>query len=95
MLKEKSPSPDEATTVIPDDEEAEDKEANYITLPNTENSELAIVSSDNKSNNELLLDKCTHTETWIKNQLVKYYFWILILFKNGWWRTTLLLWYLW
>ena len=79
LLEERSPSPDEATAAIPDDEEAEDKEANYGTLPNMENSELAIVSSDNESDNELLLDERTHRQTWIKNQLVDYYHWILVL----------------
>jgi len=42
-------------------------------------------------------DKCSwfYLRKLITNKLVNYYHWILILFKNGWWRTTLLLWYLW
>ena len=31
----------------------------------------------------------------IRDKAVNYYNWLLLLFKNGWWRTTLLLWYLW
>ena len=38
---------------------------------------------------------CFYLRKLIINKLVSYYHWILILFKNGWWRTTLLLWYLW
>ena len=42
-------------------------------------------------------DKCSwfYLRKMITTKLVNYYHWILILFKNGWWRTTLLLWYLW
>lgn len=31
----------------------------------------------------------------IRDKVTNYYHWFLLLFKNGWWRTTLLLWYLW
>ena len=42
-------------------------------------------------------DKCSwfYLRKLITIKIVNYYHWILILFKNGWWRTTLLLWYLW
>jgi len=81
------------------------------TLPHTksiETTDVTVVSSGNDSDSELLLDKDTqrqNTHGWklswscikrtITIKLVSYYHWILILFKNGWWRTTLLLWYLW
>jgi len=66
---------------------------NNKTLPNMDNDDL--ISSDNEYDSELLLDEHTHRRTQIRNMLVSYYHWMLILFKNGWWRTTLLLWYLW
>ena len=31
----------------------------------------------------------------IRVKVINYYHWFLLLFKNGWWKTTLLLWYLW
>ena len=31
----------------------------------------------------------------IRDKVTNYYHWFLLLFKNGWWKTTLLLWYLW
>ena len=31
----------------------------------------------------------------IRDKAINYYHWFLLLFKNGWWKTTLLLWYLW
>jgi len=42
-------------------------------------------------------DKCSwfYLKKLITYKLVNYYHWILILFNNGWWRTTLLLWFLW
>ena len=110
LLKERCASPDEPTTAILGHEETEAKEAINGTLPNNEtptnidnnatltnmdNNDLTIVSSDNESDSELLLDERTHRQKWITNKLVNYYHWILILFKNGWWRTTLLLWFLW
>ena len=110
LLKERSASPDEPTTAMLGNEETDAKEAVYGTLPNNEtppnidnnatlpnmdNNDLTIMSSDNESDSELLLDEHTHRRKWITNNLVNYYHWILILFKNGWWRTTLLLWFLW
>ena len=81
------------------------------TLPHArtiETTELTVVSSDNDSDSELLLDEDTQkqdtrrrTLSWshgkkiVTIKLVSYYRWIQILFKNGWWKTTLLLWYLW
>ena len=38
---------------------------------------------------------CLCIQKTIKDKVVNYYHWLLLLFKNGWWRTTLLLWYLW
>ena len=80
----------------------------YGTLPNTkENFHQSIIDSDvtNDSDHELLIatDECTHRRTlsWIhikqkiKKKAITYYHWFLILFKNGYWKTTLLLWYLW
>jgi len=67
----------------------------HNTLPNMDNDDPAVMSSDNESDSELLLNEHTHRQTQIMNKLVNYYQWVLILFKNGWWRTTLLLWYLW
>lgn len=31
----------------------------------------------------------------VRDKAINYYHWFLLLFKNGWWKTTLLLWYLW
>ena len=93
LLKERSPSPDEvaeSTTGMLEDDET--KNAINGTLPNID---LTVISSDNESDSELLLDEHTYRRKQIINKLVSYYHWILILFKNGWWRTTLLLWYLW
>ena len=73
-------------------------DVSYGTLPDMEISamtDFTIVSSDNGSDSELLLDEHTHRRKWITNKLVNYYHWVLILFKNGWWRTTLLLWFIW
>ena len=80
----------------------------HETQPNKEetvDNELTMMSSDNESDSELLLtsDDSTHKRTlswtyskrFIKYKATKYYHWFLILFKNGFWRTTLLLWYLW
>ena len=77
---------------------SESEDISYGTLPNMENSaitDFTIISSDNESDSELLLDEHTHRRKQIINKLVNYYHWILILFKNGWWRTTLLLWFIW
>ena len=69
------------------------------------NGDIVMMSSDNESDQELLIasDECTHRETLlhlcikqkIKEKAITYYHWSLILFKNGYWRTTLLLWYIW
>ena len=96
LLKERTLSLKDVTeSTEVDDEETEAKEAINGTLPNIDNNDLAIISSDNESDSELLLDEHTHRRKQIINKLVNYYHWILILFKNGWWRTTLLLWFLW
>jgi len=105
LLRERSLSPDEVgeskTTILEDEgskeivNEASSIMDNNRTLPNTDNDDITIMSSDNESDSELLLDEHTHRRTKIMSKLVSYYHWILILFKNGWWRTTLLLWYLW
>ena len=75
--------------------------------PNQEesvNNELTVMSSDIESDGEKLLasdeSACKQALSWaysrrfIKSELTKYYHWLLILFKNGYWRTTVLLWYL-
>ena len=76
----------------------------YETEPNKEETELTVISSDNELDSELLLtsDDSTHkhalswkySKLFIANKATKYHQWFLILFKNGFWRTTLLLWYL-
>ena len=79
---------------------------NYGTLPNKEeltNSEQGNdVSSVNESERELSLvsseNVCKQTLSCneiIKKKMANYYHWFLILFKKGYWKTTLLLWYLW
>ena len=88
--------------------ETEPESTSYLTQPNKEKSvdnELTVISSDNESDGEMLLasddSACKRTLSWtynkrfIKREMTKYYQWILILFKNGYWRTTVLLWYLW
>ena len=80
----------------------------YGTLPSTKESfHQTIMDSDvtNDSDHELLIasDECTHRRTLsrihikqkIKEKAITYYHWFLILFKNGYWKTTPLLWYLW
>lgn len=83
------------------------KEAsNYGTLPNMEESvnsdQLADRSSVNESEMELssisegnMHEQNLSCKEIINKRLVTYYQWFLILFKNGYWKTTLLLWYLW
>ena len=85
--------------------EIEADNTSYETQPNKEETELTMMSSDNESDSELLLtsDDNTHkhtlswkyTKLFIKNKATKYHQWFLILFKDGFWRTTLLLWYIW
>ena len=78
------------------------------TLPNMEEScQQTIADNDitNDSDHGLLIasDECTHRRTLsrihikqkIKEKAITCYHWFLILFKNGYWKTTLLLWYLW
>ena len=82
----------------------------YGTLPNkeenskmvTNDNDLVVMSSDNESDHELLIaaDEGVRNRSWylkkvFKEKAISYYHWLLLLFKNGWWRTTLLLWYLW
>ena len=88
--------------------EAEAKD--YGTLQNgeengqiaTNDNDLTVMSSDNESDHELLIasDECVHRQGWslkkiIREKAIGYYHWFQLLFKNGWWKTTLLLWYLW
>ncbi|XP_065892907.1 synaptic vesicle 2-related protein-like isoform X2 [Dysidea avara] len=58
-----------------------------------------IIDKSDKSQTYSVSDcnKCSwsYMKKLIVNKLVSYYHWKLILFKNGWWRTTMLLWYLW
>jgi len=78
----------------------------FGTLPSMEasqKSDLSMIASFHESERELLLGdhthrrrlSCSYIKDTINERLVSYYHWILILFKNGWWKTTLLLWYLW
>ena len=78
------------------------------TLPHTRNVGMtdltATVSSDNDSDSELLLNEnMQHKQLhlWprvkgaVKDKLQQYHHWMELLFRKGWWRTTLLLWYMW
>ena len=78
----------------------------FGTLPSMEvsqKSDLSMIASCHESERELLLGERTHRrglscsciKDTINDKIVGYYHWTLILFKNGWWKTTLLLWYLW
>ena len=81
-------------------EEEEENDSKLVT-----NGDVVVMSSDSESDHELLIasDECTHRQTLlqlrikqkIKEKAITYYHWSLILFKNGYWRTTLLLWYIW
>ena len=99
----------ETSMTEPEDQTGE-PEMDYGTLPNKEengqiptiDNDLVMMSSDNESDQELLIasDECIHKRTSslkriIKEKAVNYYHWFSLLFKNGWWKTTLLLWYLW
>jgi len=93
LLEKRDQSP-----LLSEESETNSGDISYGTVSNMEISvmtDLTILSSDNEFDSELLLDKCTHRRTRIINKLIKYYHWIEILFKNGWWRTTLLLWFIW
>ena len=46
--------------------------------------------SDNRIHKQIAYIKET-----IKVKSYKFYHWFLLLFENGWWKTTLILWYLW
>ncbi|XP_065920283.1 putative transporter svop-1 isoform X2 [Dysidea avara] len=97
------------TTIVEDDIETNNSNgAINGMLPNTKTVETtdltAAVSSDNDSDSELLLNEhVQHRQPhlWprvkitIKNKLHQYYHWMELLFRNGWWKTTLLLWYMW
>ena len=72
----------------------------------TVDNELTVIPSDSESDSVLLLQSNKHTHRQfsqsyiqvkrvIKEKAINYYHWFLLLFKNGWWRTTLLLWYIW
>ena len=87
--------------------EIEADNTSSIPQPNMEetvDNELTIISSDNESDSVLLLESNEHTHRHvsqnhikhvIKEKAVNYYHWFLLLFKNGWWKTTLILWYIW
>jgi len=97
------------TTTVEDEIEATCNNTNTAineTLPHTraiETTDLtATVSSDNDSDSELLLDehlKHRQPNLWLRveiaTKLQQYYHWMELLFRNGWWKTTLLLWYMW
>ena len=52
-----------------------------------------LTDSDEHAHKQMLsLDKIKKI---VKEKSTEYYHWFLLLFKNGWWRTTLILWYLW
>ena len=84
--------------------ESNDIKENDNMKPNKEETvdiELTVMSSDNESDSELLLVSDEHVyrrpPSWnyiIRKEAINYYHWFLLLFKNGWWRTTLLLWYI-
>ena len=38
---------------------------------------------------------CLSQVSWVQDLLYRHYQWLLILFKHGWWKTTLLLWIIW
>ena len=88
--------------------EIEDNPTSCITQPNKEetvDNDLTVISSESDSDNVQLLVPGEHThrrtlsqyriKLIIKEKAVNYYQWFLLLFKNGWWRTTILLWYIW
>jgi len=72
-----------------------------ITKPNEEkrnDTELILVSSEISATSNGYVCECNQTLNWkyyVKNNATKYCNWFLILFKNGYWRITILLWYLW
>ena len=97
------------TTLVDSSSEARlvtKEKSNYGTLPNTEesvnNEQIDDMSSINESEIELSLisegnahEQKRSCKEIIIEKFVTYYQWFLILFKNGYWKTTLILWYLW
>ena len=76
------------------DEAKDDKIVNNKIPPDiVSDVELLLVSSNDYTHQETL--SCTHIKSVTKRKAVGYFHWFMILFKNGYWRTTLLLWYLW
>ena len=81
----------------------------HVTISNildeTIDTEFTVMSSDNESDSVMLLQSNDHAlrpifsrayvKRFFKAKANDYYHWFLLLFKNKWWRTTLLLWYLW
>ena len=106
-----SVSPDEPLIVASENHsgEVDTDNTSCITQPNKEttiDNELPMMSSDNGSDSEVLLvstgeqlHRQMHSQGYIKrfikDEATKYRDWFSILFKNGYWRTTLLLWYIW
>ena len=97
----------ETSTVGPKNcsNEIEADNATHETQPNKEETELTMMSPDDESDSELLLttDDSIHkhklswkySKVFVRNKATKYQQWFLILFKDGFWKTTLLLWYIW
>ena len=104
--KESSSSPVKHVEMSnPENCHSHDIETEEVTQPNKKEAvdkELTVISSDNESDSELLLvsEEHTHRRTLpssrikrvIKEKAINYYHWFLLLFKNGWWKTTLVLW---
>ena len=81
--------------------------SNYGTLPNMEESvnndrptDMSSINEESEMELSLISEENMHEQKLsckeiINEKFVMYYQWFLILFKNGYWKTTLLLWYLW
>ena len=96
---------DESLSIGQENDQSNNIVTDNLIQPNKEqkfDNELTMVSSENESDSELLLVSDGHMHKisrapWtytIKKEAINYYHWFLLLFKNGWWRTTLLLWYI-
>ena len=96
---------DESLSIGQENDQSNNIVTDSLMQPNKEqkfDNELTLVSSENESDSELLLVSDGHMHKisrapWmytIKKEAINYYHWFLLLFKNGWWRTTLLLWYI-
>ena len=96
---------DESLSIGQKNDQSNNIVTDNLIQPNKEqkfDNELTLVSSENESDSELLLVSDGHMHKisrapWayiIKKEAINYYHWFLLLFKNGWWRTTLLLWYI-